>query len=141
MSMPDVLIEKPPIYEECKRVFELTDELIYQRGIAFAYYPNIYNPSGMTMRSDFIVHENEHLKQQREMGPDVWWKCYLYVPEFRLLQEKGAYRAQYLHYKKLHSGESRSIKLYAECLAEDLSGALYGKMMSYFDALTFIMRP
>jgi hypothetical protein len=82
--------EKPPMLEVCEKYFGAS----WDRGTIFAYGDTIHakNPSRIT--PDVEVHELVHLKQQKEIGKDLWWDMYLKDPKFRCNQELQAYKAQ-----------------------------------------------
>lgn len=56
----------------------------------------IYNPLGLELRDDLIVHESVHSKQQKKLGKDpmVYCRKYLSEPDFMLECEAEAYAVQ-----------------------------------------------
>lgn len=107
----------------------------WDKGICIAVGDTIYAKHEMS--ADFIEHEVTHLKQQKEIGLEKWWNLYLTDNDFLLKAELEAYRAQAGFIKK--SGVSRQVYR-KECsrLAKDLSGPIYGRVISYDDALAAI---
>ena len=72
-------------------------------------------------------HEIRHLKQQRfsTWRAIIWWIRYWYDPKFRYTQEAEAYRMQYRLFVKYQKDRNLRVK-YADKLADNLSGPLYG---------------
>jgi hypothetical protein len=71
------------------------------------------------------------------MGIEPWWDKYLTDPTFRLEQEVEAYQHQYQAASIIDPNPQRLFN-FARALATDLSGPLYGKCISFFDALARI---
>jgi hypothetical protein len=92
-----------------------------------AIYPNIYLPKKVfdNLKSknpdpkyiDVLVHEQKHLKRQKEIGLLKWGIKYVFSPKFRLSEEILAIKAQ----KKIDVKKS----------AKDLSSWIYLWMVSY----------
>lgn len=94
------------------------------------YFPGFPGSDTPTLPEHLIVHEKEHSKQQEEAGgPELWWAQYLDDDGFRLSQEVTAYRAQYEFIKAHESRQVRRNML--KFMATDLSGAMYGKLVSF----------
>jgi len=136
------LIAFPPNYKEVLAKFPF----IKGKPVVFTYDDILYNPTGADISSDLKVHEETHSRQQKIFrgGAKMWWKSYLFSPEFRLDQEAKAYRAQYC-YILVHSGgqKNRGQQVRKAALirfAEDLSGKIYGKICSYELALRLISK-
>lgn len=88
-----LLHERPPNFHLIAAVFG--QQVV--KGKVFAYGDAIYCPSGRQPSADLVVHEETHLRQQKELGvrgAERWWKRYLEDSAFRLSQEVEAYRAQ-----------------------------------------------
>ncbi len=65
---------------------------ITPKGSWVTIYPNIYYPESVidpnaTYYADIIVHETVHLRQQEEMGVEMWLLSYFADPRFRVEQE------------------------------------------------------
>lgn len=99
-----------------------------QEGIVFTYGNTLYNPSKSVIEDHLEAHEAVHMKQQKEMGAEGWWAEYLKNPKFRLEQEVEAYRAQYQLVNKVYGRENATFVL--KQIADDLSGAMYGNILS-----------
>lgn len=128
--------EKPPIFEKALAVFGPVIE-----HAIFAYDSTIYNCGGKKLPEHLLVHESTHFKQQRLAGgPDVWWDRYLVDAEFRTAQELEAYREQYSFFCKIERDRNKRFRFLHQ-IALDLSGALYGKVISYGDACRLIKSP
>jgi hypothetical protein len=127
----NVLNEFPPNYEKIKKVFNLTSDTI-----VFTYGDTIYNPSGNAFEKHLVVHESHHIKQQGE-DPAGWWDRYLKDPEFRLNQELACYKKQYHFYRKLGYSYRTDLK-FLYTIAKDLSGPMYGNMITFEKAMKLI---
>jgi hypothetical protein len=91
----------------------------------FTYGDTLYNPTGLEISDDLMVHEEVHAKQQ--VNPEEWWGRYLTDPEFRIEQELEAYRAQYASLKDRPRPERR---WYLREFAKNLSSRLYGGVIN-----------
>lgn len=114
----------PPNFKEIIKVIPGAT----QHGIVFTYGDTLYNPSNSPIEDHLERHEEIHMKQQEEMGADEWWAEYLKNPKFRLEQEVEAYRAQYKLVYKTYGRADASFVL--KQIADDLSGAMYGNILS-----------
>lgn len=108
----------------------------WDQSIIITYYPNVYCKTDIS--PDLVIHEGVHLKQQEEMGVENWWNLYLSDKTFRLSQELEAYRYQYQWAIENMNRQSRK-QLLRKC-AKDLSGPIYGNVISYQDAYDKISR-
>ncbi len=82
--------EKPPVYERCHKVFGAD----WDKGITITYGDSVHCKFDISQVADLLVHERVHIRQQTEMGKDIWWERYFTDKEFRLSQEIEAYKAQ-----------------------------------------------
>ncbi len=117
----------PPNYKELNQVL---GPLAPHKPV-FTYGDVIYNPFGREITPDIEYHEKIHSKQQGQY-PEVWYYKYLYDKKFRLEQEIEAYGFQYLYAKKHVSG--KLLEWVRKNMAEALSGAAYGNLLSYGQA-------
>lgn len=125
-----IIEQYPPNYKEIEKAFNLG-------GITpvFTYGNYIYNPHKCIITLDLGEHERTHSRQQKE-APELWWDKYLKDPEFRLSQELEAYRNQFRFYKTAVKGWMPFLKR----IAGDLSGRMYGNIISYQDAFNAILK-
>ena len=114
-----------PLLSVYKEIFEVTDTTI------FAYDHKIY--SNHPLPRHLIIHELTHHKQQDEHGLDIWVKKYLHDPKFRLKMEIEAYQVQL---QSIGNPQEKAMVLMSS--AKDLSGELYGNIISYKEALKAI---
>lgn len=129
--MPKVVKKLPPNYADiCKHIPAVKK----QPGIVFTYGDTIYNLQGHPLRPDFLVHEEVHV--QRQDKPAEWWERYLTDVEFRLQEELAAYQEQYKFMEVNYSRADRRRILKA--IARDLSGPMYGSMISKDQAVKMI---
>lgn len=150
MTQDNIKSEYPPNYQDILMVFG--DVSVYKP--VFAYYPNIYNPFGRDLTPDVVHHEEVHLRQQKDIGVDVWYNKYLHDAGFRLKQELEAYSEQYLWSKenierkadelmqenKKIPNYTEMMNEYLESLATELSGAAYGHLLTFNQAKTGIRK-
>jgi hypothetical protein len=124
-----VVKDFPPNYNEIADVFNIKDK----KGIVFTYGDTIYCPFKKGKIPEHLkVHEKVHMRQQGN-DPASWWKRYLVDEEFRLRQEVEAYRKQYKFFKsRNHDLEEQ--KGFLEKIASDLSGEIYGNVISKEEA-------
>lgn len=102
---------------------------------AQAIYPNIYLPKRVynNLNSNnpdpknlaVLIHEQTHIKRQKEIGCLKWGIKYLFLPRFRFEEELLAIKAQ-MSYLKKHKKEFD-----IEKSAKYLSGWLYLWPVSY----------
>lgn len=111
---------KFPLLDRYKEVFPITERTI------FPYDREIYTNYPLT--PDLLVHEQEHLRQQKEIGLDKWVHFYLSDGEFRLEMELEAYKSQL---SSLPRKEKRRVR--KECI-KTLSSNLYGNIISKEEA-------
>lgn len=113
----------PPNYEKITAVLNIKGI----RGIIFTYGDTIYNPSKIDIPPDLMVHEEVHMRQQKN-DPDKWWNQYLSDPDFRFKQELEAYRAQYKFAKEFYG--RKQLRSLLDHIANTLSGPIYGNLGS-----------
>lgn len=122
----NIVVGNPPNFETIKKAFKLNDYVV------FTYGDTLYNPGGGEISNDLLEHERVHSQQQGD-HPDIWWDKYMKSDEFRLAQEVIAYRKQYNVFKKTHK-DRNAIARFVHRIARDLSGDIYGKIITYSDA-------
>ena len=118
----------PPNYAEIEKVFDIRG-----KNIVFAYGDVLYNPRGADITNDLMVHEETHKRQQGN-DPASWWSKYLKDVNFRLNQEVEAYRNQFQFYKQKH----KHWMPFLQFISKDLSGKMYGNIISFVDAMSAI---
>lgn len=124
----------PPNIELIKKVFPIKSNTIFTYGDTIF----IQNIKFETIPQDLLAHEKIHIYQQGD-NPDAWWDQYLKDINFRLNQEAEAYREQYKFYCRAIKDRTRRFK-FLGTLANDFSGPLYGKMLTYFEAVDVISK-
>ena len=133
--------ERFPIYWDITKNFPMLSKVRKQfdiklpdlENIVFTYGDTVYSYAPLSY--GLVAHEITHVLQQTKMGAEKWWKQYLKDPKFRMEQELEAYRRQYKVYCK------RNARVGADMLiemAEDLSGKIYGNIMSFDEAKQLI---
>lgn len=109
--------------------------------LVIAYENTIYcNTNKENLPNHLIIHEETHLRQQKDIGgAEIWYKKYINDPKFRLEQEIEAFRNQ-VKYLKTHIQETTRDERREEIsfMAETLSGLNYGYLVSYNEALRLI---
>lgn len=125
-----IVYEQPParIYEACVEQFGVS----FDDGVVWTYGDAIHTK--YLLRPDVGAHEKVHIKQQKAMGVIEWWDKYLGDPQFRFDQELEAYQEQWRFIKK--NVKSRNDQFnFLKQIARDLSGPMYGGLLSYQEAL------
>ena len=102
----------------------------------FTYGDTIYNPSGEDIGPLLMKHEETHSRQQGN-DPEEWWAKYLESTDFRLEQELEAYQSQYRAAKSIVRDRNKLFN-FLKALATDLSGEMYGNVLTFQDAITKI---
>lgn len=106
--------------------------------IVFTYGDTVYHPSGGELAEHVKQHERVHIQQQTKMDKDEWWAEYLKNPQFRLEQELAAYRVQF---KYIQRGRNwRNTESLLSAISKDLSGDMYGNILSYQEARAAISK-
>ncbi len=124
----EILIEQPPILDKI-----LKAGMKPQKTTIFAYKGKIYNPSGVDIPADILVHEEVHLKRQ-EGAEDDWYDKYLTDKEFRLNEEILAFREQYKFYCEMVRDRNLRAR-YLHSLAKNLSSEVYGGIIKLDEAI------
>jgi hypothetical protein len=131
----NIVVADPPLIEEIDAAFHVKGKPIF-----FAWGDRIYNPAGVKIPPELLVHENVHCMRQKlhgctvaaavplETRVELWWRRYLADPKFRLDEELPAHVAEYWHIARNVNRSRRRAAL--SKIAKRLSGALYGKLIS-----------
>ena len=119
----NIIEDYPPNYKEIEKVFKVKERL----DVIFTYGDKLYNPHKIKIEAHAIIHEEVHVKQQK--NPKEWWDRYLKDKDFRLEQEMEAYATQYAYVKPVLNTEGQ--RIFLEAISFELSGELYGDMVSY----------
>lgn len=115
-----MIIAKPPIWDEAHRQFAIDDSVTF-----YTYGDTIYNPAGVELEPDILVHESTHSAQQKEIGgPEIWWPKYFNDTVFRLQMEAEAYGAQYRFYCEIQGDRNKRFR-YLNLLSGFLASPLY----------------
>jgi hypothetical protein len=123
------VFDYPPNFDAIRERFPAATN----KGVIFSYGSVIYNPTRADICHALIRHEAVHGQRQLEQGIEAWWVRYLADPQFRLVEEIHAHHAEYrAALRRQGPGAMRQI-------AERLSGPLYGRMISYEQAVRAIM--
>jgi len=125
-----IVNERPPIYDECAKVFPLTGNEI------FCWGDTIYSPGGGKITRALVAHEATHSEQQ---GTEIqkWWDSYLADPIFRLEQEIAAHVMEYRKFRDYTF--SRKLRdEYLNGVASRLCSPLYGNLIPQKDAVKII---
>ena len=128
-----IVYDYPPNYDQITKVFKIADN----ENVIFTYGDTLYVPRGEGTHLDkpLIKHEETHARQQKVMGVDAWWERFLEDNIFRMSQEIEAYRNQYAAMGDLPLQERQA---YVTHIAKDLSGEIYGNLMTFEEAVKVI---
>lgn len=129
--MSQVVKAYPPNYEQICAAIPAVRK---NKHIVFTYGNMIYAPSGDELPPDFLAHEETHVERQTD--PMEWWAKYLTDVQFRLDEELAAYRVQYAYAVEHYSRAQRRSLLTG--MTKDLSGSMYGKIVSRKEAINLI---
>lgn len=125
----------PPdnIYSKIVKKFGVS----WEKGVVFTYGDIIYTKYPLT--SDLLEHELVHVRQQNDFrgGKDAWWAKYLTNDQFRLEQELEAYKRQF-NWAKNNIKDRNRLFMILNQSARDFSGAMYGNLMTYEEALKLL---
>lgn len=116
--------EKPAIFKKCQEAFGVD----WDSGVIIAYGDTVYTKS-KGISPDLIVHEMTHIRQQEQIGKDVWWDRYIADKDFRLQQEMEAYENQ-CKYIRTHIMNIKKRIFLFEHIWSSMS-RLYGHMITY----------
>lgn len=127
----------PPNYDQIRKAFGVD----FDKGVIFTYWPNVHFYKD-SLPPDLVVHEGTHLRQQEEYpgGVEAWWARYLTDPVWRLSQELEAYRAQWRWLLKNERNRNTRQMILVHC-AKDLSGTMYGSVITFEEAKLKIQMP
>lgn len=115
MSVKILPLNKFRRLKEFSKFFKINEDTV------IAYDGNIY--SNKPLYQDVLVHELEHLKQQKEHGLATFTKKYLNDKKFRLEMEKKAY------IKQLESIQDKGLRdAVWNDIITGLTSGLYGKI-------------
>ena len=109
-----------------------------QRDTIFPYNPVIYNPSGLDIPADIMIHEAVHIKQQGK-NPQAWWDRYILDKGFRLQQELEANQEQYKFICKIKKDRNERARALV-AIARNMAGAVYGNMITTNKAIEEIKK-
>lgn len=124
----------PPNYEE---ICAVIPSLRGRQNVYFCWGDTIFMASaGMTLTPSLEAHEKMHcIRQQGD--PATWWKRWLAEPDFRLAEEIAGHQAEWMTVKL--QGISRADRRqHLRAIAERLSGALYGNLVTFDQAKRLI---
>lgn len=76
---------------------EFSKKFVVSENTVFAYDNTIF--SDKEVPPDILIHEQEHLRQQNQLGAFKWIEKYLEDADFRLNQELKAFRKQLEFFK------------------------------------------
>jgi len=122
--------EKPPIFDKLHKAFGIE----WGGDLVIAYDDTIYHTNKLD--PSVIVHEQVHLSRQGK-NSDTWYESYIRDPKFRFGEELLAYRTQYQFLAETTKDRNELARHWYR-LAKDLSGVMYGSVISHREALKLI---
>lgn len=130
---PTITNQLPPaaIYDRCVKEFGVD----FEKGVVFTVGNMIYSKFDLT--EDLLEHELVHVKQQHDLGIEIWWERFFADPAFRLEQEVEAYRTQYRWIERHHK-DRNARHYYLNAFAGFLCGPMYGHLLDHKDAMNLI---
>ena len=121
--------DKPAIFDRLHEAYGVE----WGGTLVVAYGDTIYHSKPLD--PSVIVHESVHLSRQE--SPVQWWESYIRNKDFRFKEELLAYHAQY-DFLKDTIKDRNELARHLWRLATDLSGAMYGNIVSHKDAMRLI---
>ena len=115
------IIEQDPPHPLLLRI--ITAGMRPQYDTLFPWAPDIYNPSGLAIPPDIMIHEAAHIAQQGN-NPEAWWQRYITDKQFRFDQELKANREQYKFVCKVlkdRNDRARALRT----IARNMAGEVY----------------
>ena len=104
----------------------------------FPWSPDFYNPSGVDIPADIMIHEAVHIRQQGK-NPQAWWDKYILDKGFRLEQELEANKWQYKFICKIKKDRNERARALV-AIARNMAGAVYGNMITTNKAIEEIKK-
>jgi len=129
----NVINTKPRIYEELHEKFGVE----WEEDVVITYFPNIHCRSNVWNFPEKIAHEAVHLKQQEEMGAEIWWYKFINEPGFRLEQEAQAHKKEADFIRKNIKDRNLRAQIIHE-IASNLSSSMYGNVVDHQTAMRLI---
>lgn len=129
-----VRVEYPPIIQAIDAKFNVVG-----KAILYAWGDTIYNPMGVAIPKQLMVHEWVHGDRQEktEGRVEAWWKRYIEDAEFRLNEEIPAHQMEYMAYRNLQK-DRNARAIYMQRVARKLASPLYGSLIAYKDAMKLL---
>jgi len=120
-----IIHEFPPLYSYIADAFRISD----RQDVIFSFGPELYNPYGVLISPEVMLHESVHSDRQGR-GQDVldWWERYITDAKFRLEEEVVAHRAEYIWL--LTNGNRRERRIASKHIALKLASPIYGPMVT-----------
>lgn len=133
-----IIEARPPLFEEIAAAFPIVRT---HKGIIYAWGDRIYNPDGITIPGELLVHERVHMDRQGS-AVEMWWRFYLADPEFRLREEIPAHVAEHRAFCRDYAtgGWAKARRMHLHYAAQRLSSPIYGSMITYDRARTAIKK-
>ena len=123
--------EKPKIYQKLAEKFGVD----WDNNLIITYGDTIHCKI-KNLEPHVIIHEEVHIKQQKEYGVAEWWNRYIDDEVFRLSQEVEAYKKQ-VNYIREHTEDMnrQRRRIWLKQIAIWLSGPMYGNLLTYEKAV------
>lgn len=128
-----IVVAKPPNYDAI--VARFPD--VAGKGVLFAWQDLIYNPGGVSIPPQLIVHEAVHGRRQGA-AVEGWWDSYLFDDQFRLREEVAAHQAEYWAVCRARSDKAVRARA-LESISARLCGPLYGGVVTPDDARKLVL--
>lgn len=120
-----ILVERPPIWDDAAKVFDLeANKPIFAWGV-----DKIYNPYGHDLSKEpwLIAHEDMHGQRQGKTDAAIklWWTDYIDSATFRLEEEIPAHRAEYRQMLRSYENNRANRRRFLKQVAQRLRNPLY----------------
>lgn len=130
--MAQIIHGKPPIFDEAAKLFGVTEDDV----VFYSWGDTIYSPTGKVPSDDLLIHEATHANQQSHdpIAAKIWWDKFMVDPEWRIEQEAEAFGEQ-LRWIRGRVKDRNTIARYVHQMSSSLASKMYGKAISYQDAM------
>lgn len=125
----------PPNYQ---KICDYLPSVARNDKIVFCYGEDLYNPSGLPIEADLMLHESIHSAEMKLIGTEKWWERYLNDSGFRFDTELRAFSAQYAYGLKAYRRQVSDQML--TDFSMNLSNGIYGKHKSFGEVNSKIRR-
>ena len=120
MRLPNYVKSKPKVGNFIPILGNATSQTLYPNIYLSKYaYDNLNSSNPSPKHIAHLIHEETHLRRQKEHGTHLWVLKYIFNPRFRFQEELSA------SVQQIRSLRKNNIPYDTELIAKKLSGSLY----------------